>query len=197
MITIQCATMPHSPRQLWLPSGLRSDLNFYEGYKQPQEKLIEAAVSPDKCFHIFLRLIGSLRREMLDVILESSHAYKNFSPIVPDQFYRHDIDKAVLLSMLGAEQDLFSEDGCSGVAVCDHENEVHLDENKVLRVIRPDGNFAVAQRIFQECGILRNQGLRLLRDSAHQHVLIEKFELDFMRVAAAFDAEEDNAIDIY
>ena len=189
--------MPNSARQLWLPSGLRSNFNFYEGYKRPRANLLEASVSPDKCFHIFLRLVGSLRKGMLNVILESSHAYKEFSPPEPDQFFSHNIDKAALLSTLGAEQDLFIEDGCSGIAVYDNKNEVHLDEHKALRFIRPDNNFAVAQRIFQECGVLRNQRLKLLREEFHQHMFNEKFEHDFMRVAAALDPEEDQAIDIY
>ncbi len=186
--------MSHNARQLWLPSGLRSDLDLYEGYKRPQQTLLEAAVSPDRCFHIFLRLVGSLRNGMLNVILESSHAYKKSSPLVPDQFYRHNIDKVALLSMLGTEQDLFIEDGCSGIAVYDAGNEVHMDEHKTLRFIRPDNNFAVAQRIFQECGVFRNESLQLLRDDTHQHMINEKFEQDFMRIAAALDAEEDEAI---
>ncbi|NDC63763.1 MAG: hypothetical protein EBZ59_07240 [Planctomycetia bacterium] len=124
-----------------------------------------ASVSSEDLFETFLRLLEPLG-DTCDIVLESSHERTDIPRV---EFTREGVERLVLESILWDYEDLLLDDGCTGVAIMhpDLPMEVQLDEHKLLIVYaHAQGPF---QRILEEQGIDRHDGMRFISQGEHLH----------------------------
>jgi hypothetical protein len=178
--------VPVMPRQ-----GYRLDVyrDARAGLRVP---VLAAAVSREKLFDVFLELLAPLG-EAVDVILETSHHSDGASH---KDLFREHIDLPVLMSHFCDFEDLLLNDGCSGVAIIARTEpiEVQFDEHKLLVVYAHD--LTPFERILHECGIPRNDALKLITEGEHLHstdpLHFDKFEQLCCRLGISEPAEHVN-----
>jgi hypothetical protein len=147
------------PRQGYLIDTFRDER---AGLEVP---VLAAAVSSERLFDAFLALLEPLG-EVVDVVLETSHDSTDNSH--RDLFRQH-IDLPVLMSHLCDYEDLLLNDGCTGVAVIasGEAMEVQFDEHKLLVIYAH--NLKPFERMLNDIGIERNDGLKLITEGEHLH----------------------------
>jgi len=133
--------------------------------------VLSTAISAERLFDAFLDLLEPLGPEV-DLIVESSHATdpRGRRPSEgPDERERHGIDLPVLRSFCCDFEEMLVNDGCTGVAVLNEEQqlEVHFDEHKLLYVYAP--NLAAFERVLRNYGVERQDDLLLLTEGEHVH----------------------------
>jgi hypothetical protein len=145
--------------------------------------VLAASVSREKLFDLFLALAGPFP-SVVDVVLETSHHGPGHLDLV-----REDIDKAVLLSHLCDEEELLTNDGCTGVALIGPRVpcELQFDEHKLLVVYAPD--LEPFEAILRQAGIARVDGLRLISEGEHLHGTLPEYEERFRRLCVRLGIE--------
>lgn len=141
--------------------------------------VLAASISRELLFDVFLHLLEPLG-PVVDVVLETSHesAGNKHSDLC-----RAQIDLPVLQSHFCEFEDLIVNDGCTGVAVvAAHEPiELQFDEHKLLIVYAK--NLQPFIRILLECGVPRDDTLRLLSEGEHFHTTDPRFASAFEQLA--------------
>lgn len=137
--------------------------------------MLEAAVSKEKLFDCFLDLLVPLG-DVVDVILKSTHEYADGAY---DEFWREEIDRAVLTSMLCDHERLLLDDGYAGISVCNFavSEEVQFDDHKLF-VIYADAPRAYVAAL-EAHGVPSVPGLRVLADAEHYHLSWPDFQEEF------------------
>lgn len=178
--------VPIVPRQ-----GYRVDLyrDARAGLRVP---VLAAAVSREQLFDAFLALLHPLG-DTVDAILETSHHSDGAGH---RDMLREHIDLPVLMSHFCDFEELLLNDGCTGAAILSRSGpmEVQFDEHKLLVVYARD--LAPFERIMHECGIVRDDALRLITEGEHLHSTdphhFSQFELLCCRLGAGEPAEHVN-----
>ena len=160
--------LPVVPRE-----GFRLDLFRGKGGREIPALL--AAVSAERLFDAFLDLLRPLG-DTVDVVLETSHGA---SQARHRDLLREGIDLPVAMSHFCDEEDLLSNDGCTGVAVIGQggQAEVQFDEHKLLAVYAAD--LEPFEAALRQAGIPRVDGLRFLTEGEHLHSTEERHEARF------------------
>lgn len=157
------AAWPAEDRLVTPTEGYRRET--YRGRPNLRIPALAAAVSRERLFDVFLRLLDPLGA-VVDVILETSHA--SSTDRHRDLRRRH-IDRPVLESYLYEFEHLLLNDGCTGVAVIATKRpmEVQFDEHKQLLCYAH--NLQPFCRVLQAAGVPRDQTLELISEGPHLH----------------------------
>ena len=178
--------VPVVPRQ-----GFRVDV-YRDARSDLRLPVLAAAVSREQLFDVFLALLPPLG-DAVNVILETSHhsgrgRHKDLQ--------REHIDLPVLMSYFCDFEDLLLNDGCTGVAILARGGgmEVQFDEHKLLVVYARD--LTPFEDTLRECGIPRNDALRLITEGEHLHSTdpqhFQQFEQLCFRLGIGEPAEHVN-----
>lgn len=174
--------------------------NFFfwpkEGYRLERrdgsDSLI-AAVSREKTFEIFLRLMEQFPGE-LDVVMVSRAGKKHDER--PLRLWATEKDPIVVMSALRQYEEFLMNDGNVGISLLnsqDHEDtDLQLDDHKILCAFRRPRK---TQEILEREGIRRNDQLCVVSDIGHTHNPNANEDLDaFAHLAATLGAEEEQTI---
>lgn len=150
--------------------------------------VVMAAASKDKLFPLFISLIEKLG-PVVDVVLESSHEADAGGH---RDFYRDNIDMAVLVSVLYDYEDLLLNDGCTGIAVLNpgKPQEVQFEEHKLLIVYgSPLEQYEFAM---EKVGVSENQKMKFITEAEHVHSSSEDYLRRFeeLRCALGLDGSQ-------
>jgi hypothetical protein len=152
-------------------------------YRDPEAGLavpvLAASVSREGLFDAFLNLLEPLGAEV-DVVLETSHEAAGHKH---RDLYRSHIDLPVLQSHFCEFEDLVLNDGCTGVAVVSTSQpiEVQFDEHKLLIVYAR--NLQPFARILLDCGVGRDDAMKLLTEGEHFHTSNPRYAAAFRQLA--------------
>jgi hypothetical protein len=151
--------LPVIPQQ-----GFRLDV-YRDAKAGLQVPVLAAAVSREKLFEVFLELLLPLGNTV-DVVLETSH---HSTSAKHRDLYREHIDLPVLMSYFCDYEDLLMNDGCTGTAVISTAEpmEVQFDEHKLLVIYAHD--LEPFERILRQCGLERNDKMKLITEGEHMH----------------------------
>ncbi len=143
-----------------------------------------ASVSREKLFDVFLALMRPLP-SVVDAVMETSHAGPGHIDLV-----REEIEKPILLSYLCDDEELLTDDGCTGVAVIapDGPIEVQFDEHKLLVVYAPD--LEPFEAILRQAGVPRVDDLRLITEGEHMHSTLPEYADRFARLCGLLGIDE-------
>ncbi len=133
--------------------------------------VVMAAASKEKLFPLFMELIQKLG-PVVDVVLESSHEGDAGGH---RDFYRDNIDMAVLQSVLFDYEDLLLNDGCTGIAVLNPSKpqEVQFEEHKLLIVYgSPLEQYEFAM---EKAGVRESQRMKFITEAEHVHSSTEQY----------------------
>ena len=139
--------------------------------------VVMAAASKEKLFPLFMELIQKLG-PVVDVVLESSHEGDAGGH---RDFYRDNIDMAVLLSVLYDYEDLLLNDGCTGIAVLNPSKpqEVQFEEHKLLIVYgSPLEQFEFSM---EKSGVSESSQMQFITEAEHVHSSSEAGTLNGLR----------------
>ena len=150
--------------------------------------VVMTAASREKLFPLFIRLIEKLG-PVVDVVLESSHEADSGGH---RDFYRDNIDMAVLTSVLYDYEDLLLNDGCTGIAVLNpgKPQEVQFEEHKLLIVYgSPLEQYEFAM---EQAGVSENESMRFITEAEHIHSSSEDYLRRFeeLRCALGLDGSQ-------
>jgi len=154
-----------------LTEGYRHDIYVDDetGTKVP---VIMAAASKDKLFTVFLELISKLG-PLVDVVLECS--YDKIQEGHQDN-YREHIDTSVLQSILYDYENLFMNDGHTGIAVLNPEipQEIQFEEHKLLIIY--GSPLEQIEVVLEKHGIENKQSITFITEVPHEHSPPEEFK---------------------
>ena len=152
-------------------------------YRDPEAGLavpvLAASVSRESLFDVLLRLLDPLG-DVVDVVLETSHEAAGNKH--RDLFRAH-IDMPVLQSHFCEFEELLLNDGCTGVAVVSTSEpmELQFDEHKLLIVYARKLQPFI--RILEECGIARDDDMKVISEGEHFHTTDPRFAAAFGQFA--------------
>jgi hypothetical protein len=137
------------------------------------------SVEQARILGLFMDLLGPLGDSDLSVILESSH--ESSSSIAHRDYYVGEHDAVVLHSLLLEHEELFRNDGMTGIAVF-HEpskHEVMLTEHKMLHCYGTPGTMGAFQRILHGHEVPHVADLKTILDVSHEHSTTPAYEREF------------------
>lgn len=152
-------------------------------YRDPDAGLevpvLAASVSRELLFDVFLNLLDPLGA-VVDVVLETSHESAGNKHA---DLCRGQIDLPVLQSHCCEFEDLLINDGCTGVAVVSSNEPIELqfDEHKLLIIYAK--NLQPFMRILLDCGVARDDGMKLISEGEHFHTTDPRFAAAFEQLA--------------
>ena len=150
--------------------------------------VVMAAASKEKLFPLFMELIQKLG-PVVDVVLESSH---EGDAAGHRDFYRDNIDMAVLLSVLYDYEDLLLNDGCTGIAVLNPSKpqEVQFEEHKLLIIY--GSPLEQYEFTLEKAGVSDLQNMQFITEAEHVHSSSEKYLKRFeeLRCALGLDGSQ-------
>ena len=179
-----------------------------EGYRHEHYKdeesgasipVVMAAASKEKLFSLFMDLIEKLG-PVVDVVLESSH---EGDAAGHRDFYRDNIDMAVLQSVLYDYEDLLLNDGCTGIAVLNPSKpqEVQFEEHKLLIIYgSPLEHY---EFMLEKNGVSESSDMQFITEAEHVHSSSEKYLKRFeeLRCDLGLDGSQtepnDSSLDDY
>ena len=133
--------------------------------------VVMAAASKEKLFPLFMELIEKLG-PVVDVVLESSH---ESGPNGHRDFYRENIDMAILQSVLYDYEDVLLNDGCTGIAVLNpaQPQEVQFEEHKLLIIY--GSPLEQYEFLLERSGVSESQNMQFITEAEHVHSSSEKY----------------------
>jgi len=169
-------------------AGYRIDL-----YESPFHRLtipmLTAAVSAEQLFEVFRACLTPLGTRV-HVVLESSH---DGGPGTTDR-ERRDLDRPIFESYLCDFEDLFLNDGCTGIAVLSTRRplEVQLDEHKQITIYGPQ--LKPFRRILREAGVPYRPRMKFLSEAEHLHHTTESYAEQFEDFAECLGLPKKRAV---
>jgi hypothetical protein len=165
--------------EFWLTEAIRPSVDltimpeegyrrsFYTDKKNGSIPVLTCSISREKLFDTFIDMLEPLGKEV-DVILETSHSRRNHRNSSSD-LYREQIDLPVLISYLYDYEDLLLNDGCTGIAIINPENqmEVQFDEHKLIVVYAND--LKEYESILTKKQIARKERMKFITEAEHIH----------------------------
>lgn len=152
--------------------------------------VVMAAASKEKLFPLFMELIAKLG-PVVDVVLESSH---ESGPEGHRDFYRENIDMAILQSVLYDYEDLLLNDGCTGIAVLNpaQPQEVQFEEHKLLIVY--GSPLEQYEFMLERSGVTESQNMQFITEAEHVHSSSEKYleRFEQLRCDLGLDGSQTN-----
>jgi hypothetical protein len=172
------AIRPGPAARLTPQQGYRRQ-QFHDAETGARLPMLAAAVSCEQLFDTFLELLEPLGG-VVDAILETSHHSADGRH---QDLIRQGIDLPVLMSCFCDHEELFLDDGCTGVAVLseDRSMEVQFDEHKLLVVYAQD--LRPFEQVLQLRGIRRWDRLKLLTEAEHLHCSQLRYAEEFEQLA--------------
>ncbi len=151
--------------------------------------VVMAAASREKLFPLFISLIEKLG-PVVDVVLESSHEADAGGH---RDFYRDNIDMAVLISVLYDYEDLLLNDGCTGIAVLNpgKPQEVQFEEHKLLIVY--GSPLEQYEFTMEKVGVSENESMRFITEAEHVHSSSENYLRSFEELRCALGLDGSHA----
>ncbi len=185
------AVRPSYDLQVVPKQGFRHDEYQSENGDAPIP-VIMAAATRRILFDVFIELLDPLG-EIVDVVLETSHQAGSHH----EDLYREHMDMPVLKSLLYDYEDLFLNDGCTGIAVINPQKrqEVQLDEHKMLIIygepLKPFNQILIENDIYPEPSI------QFITEAEHVHSSSEKYFDQFNVIRTRFGLEHENSADVW
>jgi hypothetical protein len=185
------AVRPSYDLQVIPRQGFRHDV-FRDEANSGSIPVLMAAASRRHLYDLFIDLLDPLG-DVVDVVLETSHRSRSNH----DDLYREHIDMPVLKSLLYDYEDLFLNDGCTGVAIINpsKRQEVQLDEHKLLMIYGEP--LQAFEKILIRHDVYPDPSIRFITEAEHVHSSSEKHFDMFNVVRTRFGLETENSADVW
>ncbi len=158
------AVRPSSRAEIVPRQGYRRD-TYSDSKQGVMLPMILASATRETVFDLFLDLLNPLGN-VVDVVLETSHQQRDGSHL---DLYREHIDSPVLKSMFCDFEHLLMQDGCTGVAVINVQDqmEVQFDEHKMVMVYAHD--LTPFEEILFAADVWPMEDMQFLTEADHVH----------------------------
>lgn len=184
--TLSEAIRPSFDLRIIPREGFRHD-RYRDEQARTSIPVLMASVSAERLFETFIELLEPLG-DVVDVVLETSHRRSGDGHA---DFYRDRIDRPILESYLYEYEDLFMDDGCTGIAALNPSVpfEVQLDEHKMLIVYAEE--LEPFEQILRSRGIRQDESIRFLTEAEHVHTTRDEYYRRFRELQSILGIDED------
>jgi hypothetical protein len=165
-------------------AGFRHDV-YHDEENRANVPVLMAAVTRPRLMESFITLIEQLG-DVVDVVLETSHGNQSHGHT---DLYREHIEMPILQSTLWDFEELWLNDGCTGIAVLNPRipQEVQLDEHKLLIVYGKD--LKSYEHVLRNHRVPCREDMRFITEAEHVHSTCERYveEFDQLKMRLGMD----------
>lgn len=164
-----------------IPKEGYKETTFYDEYIDRSVPVLVAAVTAQKLADVFSALLRQIGTSV-SVVLQTSHDRADASEDLKE-LARLEIDSVILQSTLYDYEELLWNDGCTGIAVfnAQEELEVQFDEHKLFTIYAID--LTPFRQILADYEIPYNPDLKLITDADHIHSSSDEFAKAFFELS--------------
>jgi len=179
------AVRPSYDLQVVPRTGYRHD-TYSDGETGIAIPVLMASASREQIIDLFVDLLDPLGADV-DVVLETSHHTQGDGH---EDYYRESIELPILKSVLYDFEDMFIDDGCTGVAVLNPRipMEVQFDEHKIFTLYGQD--LDMFERVFDGHGVMCSEDIKFITEAEHVHSSTDTFAEQFEQIRYRLGIED-------